>query len=43
MDKLNPNAKIVREAEKMTNEANKTKRIEALKNKRGISKSLSKD
>jgi hypothetical protein len=43
MDKLNPNSKLVREAETKTNEANKKRREEALKTKRGISKSLSKD
>jgi len=44
MEKLNPNAKLVREAEKKkTNEDNKKRREEALKSKRGISKSLSKD
>ena len=43
MQTLNPNAEAVRQAQKQTNEANKKNRQEAIKNKRGITKSLNKD
>lgn len=43
MDRLNPNAAVVRETAKKANEANRQKRQESLKSKRGVSASLSKD
>jgi len=43
MDRLNPNAALVRETARKANEANRLRREKDLKEKRGVSKSLSKD
>jgi len=43
MDRLNPNASVVRETARKANEANRKKRQDALAAKRGVSKSLSKE
>lgn len=43
MDRLNPNAALVRAAAQKANEANRIRRAESISKKRGVSASLSKE